>query len=97
MKKTTYLIITVIILILVVIFTLQNTSEINVNLFIWDIKTSLALLMFSLFSFGVVVALFVIAPTLIALKSTIKKDEKTISELQENAEISQKENIDNEE
>jgi hypothetical protein len=53
--------------------------------------------MFSLFSFGVVVALFVIAPTLIALKSTIKKDEKTISELQENAEISQKENIDNEE
>ncbi len=87
MKKLTYLILTIIILILIVIFTLQNTNEININLFFWDIKTSLALLIFSFFVLGIIVALVFLTPTIISLKSTLKKDEKIISELQETTDI----------
>lgn len=91
MKKSTYLILTIIILILIVLFTLQNTDEVNITLFLWEIKTSLALLIFSLFSFGVIIAIFVLAPRIVALKSALKKNEKIISKLQDsNAPITEK-------
>ncbi|MGB5172197.1 LapA family protein [Eudoraea sp.] len=83
MKQTTYLGLTIITLIFIVVFTLQNTAEVSINLLIWNIKTSLALLIFSLFSLGVLIAIFVLTPIIIALKSTLKKDQKIISELQE--------------
>jgi len=83
MKQTTYIILTIITLIFIVIFTLQNTSEVSIGFLFWNIKTSLALLIFSLFFLGVIVAIFILTPTIIALKSTLRKDEKIISELQE--------------
>lgn len=87
MKHSTYLVLAIITLILIVLFTLQNTSEVNVTLIIWNIKTSLALLIFSLFSFGVVVAIFILTPIIIGLKSRLIKDKKIISDLQETTEI----------
>jgi len=83
MKQTTYLVLTIITLIFIVVFTLQNTSEVSITLLVWNIKTSMALLIFSLFSFGVIIAIFVLTPIIIALKSTLKKDKKIISKLQE--------------
>jgi uncharacterized integral membrane protein len=83
MKQTTYIILTIITLIFIVVFTLQNTSEVSIALLFWDIKTSLALLIFSLFSLGVLIAIFILTPIIIALKSSLRKDEKIISELQE--------------
>ncbi len=96
MKKLTYLILTILILILIVIFTLQNTNEININLFFWDIKTSLALLIFSLFALGVIVALVFLTPIIIAYKSTLKKDEKIIFELQEATDMYSKKQVEKE-
>tara|TARA_R110002126_G_scaffold277560_1_gene423507 strand:- start:69659 stop:69952 length:294 start_codon:yes stop_codon:yes gene_type:complete len=87
MKQTNYIILTIITLIFIVVFTLQNTSKVSISLLFWDIKTSLALLIFSLFSLGVLITIFILAPTIIALKSTLKKDEKIISELEEVNEI----------
>jgi len=87
MKKTTYIILTIIILIGIVVFTLQNTSEVSISLLFWDIKTSLALLIFSLFALGIVLTIFILTPTIIALKSTLKKDKKIISELEQVNEI----------
>ncbi len=66
MKQTTNLGLTIITLIFVVIFTLQNTSEVSITLLFWNIKTSLALLIFSLFSIGVIIAIFVLTPIIIA-------------------------------
>ncbi len=66
MKQTTYLGLTIITLIFIVVFTLQNTAEVSINLLIWNIKTSLALLIFSLFSLGVLIAIFVLTPIIIA-------------------------------
>lgn len=83
MKQSTYLILTIISLIFIVVFTLQNTIEVTINLLFWDINTSLALLIFSLFSFGVLMAIFILMPTIITLKSALKKDEKIISEFQD--------------
>ncbi|WP_320815664.1 LapA family protein [Flavobacterium sp.] len=83
MRQTTNLILTIITLILIVVFTLQNTNEVNITLLFWEIKTSLALLIFSIFSLGVIIAIFIFTPIIIALKSKLKKDEKIISELQE--------------
>jgi uncharacterized membrane protein len=56
---------------------------VRITLLFWDIRTSLALLIFSLFSFGVLIALFALAPIIIGLKSSLKKDERIIAELQE--------------
>lgn len=87
MKQATYLILTIIILIFIVVLTLQNTSDVTITLLFWNIKTSLALLIFSLFFFGVLIAIFILTPIIIALKSTLKKDEKIISELQETNDV----------
>lgn len=83
MKQITYTILTIITLMFIVVFTLQNTNEVSIALLFWDIKTSLALLIFSLFALGVLVAIFIQTPIIIALKSTLKKDEKIISKLEE--------------
>jgi uncharacterized integral membrane protein len=84
MKQTIYITLTIVALILIVVFTLQNTSEVSIDFLFWNIKTSLALLICSLFSLGVLIAIFMLTPIIIALKSSLKKDEKMISELQEN-------------
>lgn len=83
MKKAIYLILSLIVLILIVAFTLQNPGDVNVHLVCWDLTMPLAILIVALFSFGVVVSIFVLTPTIIALKSTLKKDDQLISELQE--------------
>ena len=87
MKQTTYLLLTIITLIFIVVFTLQNTNEVSITLLFWNIKASLALLIFSLFSFGVIISIFILTPIIIALKSKLKKDKKIISELQEINEV----------
>lgn len=96
MKQTTYLILTIITLIFIVVFTLQNTGEVSISLLFWNIKTTLALLIFSLFSFGVIIAIFVLTPIIIALKSTLKKDKKIISKLQETNEVYSEKEVENE-
>jgi len=95
MKQTTNLGLTIIALIFVVIFTLQNTTEVSITLLFWNIKTSLALLIFSLFSFGIIIAIFVLTPIIIALKSTLKKDKKIISELQETSDTYSEKQVEN--
>ena len=95
MKQTTNLGLTIITLIFVVIFTLQNTSEVSITLLFWNIKTSLALLIFSLFSIGVIIAIFVLTPIIISLKSTLKKDKKLISELQETSNVYSEKEVEN--
>jgi len=95
MKQTTNLGLTIIALIFVVIFTLQNTTEVSITLLFWNIKTSLALLIFSLFSFGIIIAIFVLTPIILALKSTLKKDKKIISELQETSDAYSEKQVEN--
>ncbi|MFT4968639.1 MAG: putative integral membrane protein [Chitinophagales bacterium] len=70
MKKLSYLILTIVVLILIVLFTLQNTISVNIHVLFWNVQTSLALLIFSL---GAIASIFILTPTIIALKSSLKK------------------------
>ena len=63
MKQKTYLVLTIIILILIVVFTLQNTKEVSITLLFWNIKTSLPLLIFSLFGLGAITAFIFFSKT----------------------------------
>jgi uncharacterized integral membrane protein len=93
MKQTTYIILTIITLACIVVFTLQNTNEVSISLLFWDIKTSLALLIFTLFALGVLVTIFILSPIIIALKATLKKDEKIISDLEHVNEVYSDKNV----
>jgi uncharacterized integral membrane protein len=95
MKQATYLILTIITLIFIVVLTLQNTSEVSVNLLFWNIKTSLALFIFSLFSFGVLATIFILTPIIITLKSRLKKDELIISKLKEANDVCSEKEVEN--
>jgi uncharacterized integral membrane protein len=83
MKKASYLVLSLITLLFIVTFTLQNTSAVNIQLLSWNIQISMALLSFALFSLGVVITIVVLLPIIIALKSALKKDKKIICDLQE--------------
>lgn len=96
MKKSTNLVFTIIILILIVLFTLQNTGEVSITLFLWNIETSLALLIVSIFSFGIIIAIIVLTPRNMALRSALKENEKIISEFQKNKEVYSEKEIENE-
>lgn len=96
MKKSTNLVFTIIILILIVLFTLQNTGEVSITLFLWNIETSLALLIVSIFSFGIIIAIIVLTPRNMALRSALKENEKIISEFQKNKEAYSEKEIENE-
>ena len=83
MKQTKHLIIAIITLLFIVVFTLQNTGEVNVALLFWHINISLALLIFFLISFGVIIALLIFTPIIFNLGLRLKKDKGIISKLQD--------------
>ena len=72
MKNTIFLILLILLLLAVVIFTLQNTTGIEINIFLWQIRSSLALVLFSTFTAGFLVGVLVLAPK--ALRSAPKKE-----------------------
>ena len=69
MKRTASLIATIIILVLVVVFTLQNSEDITVDLFFWNFESSFALVLFITFALGVIAAILALLPLLIEKKS----------------------------
>ncbi|MBC8343880.1 MAG: DUF1049 domain-containing protein [Bacteroidetes bacterium] len=78
MRKTILLTLAIVILILTVVFTLQNTSEIQVNLLFWNIKTSSALLIFVSFSLGILLAISFLTPSIINLKRQLHESKSII-------------------
>ncbi len=82
MKNTIFLILLIILLLAVVIFTLQNTTGIEINIFIWQIRSSLALVLFSTFAAGFLVGLLALAPR--ALRAAPKKDKNELDRLNSN-------------
>ena len=82
MKQKTYFGLTIIILLLIVVFTLQNTNEVSITLLFWNVKISLALLIFSLFGLGVITAfIFILRPRINTHKSKSKRTEHFTDDL----------------
>lgn len=81
MKKPIYLVLSIIILTFVIIFTIQNTTQLDINILFWKITTSQVVLIFSMFSFGILLAITLLIPTIIKYKSeirTLKKSNKLV-------------------
>ncbi len=81
MKKSAFLITTIILLITIVVFTLQNTILIRVDILFWNIETSLALLIFSTFSVGALGAIIFLIPTIFNLRRQITESENKNNQL----------------
>lgn len=82
MKRTLSLISILTLLILVVIFTLQNAESVQIQFLFWSMDLSLAILIFILFFLGVIVGVLTLIPTVFHLKKTqgmIQKSAENIS------------------
>lgn len=64
MKKTVSLVLAVILLMLVVIFTLQNTQAVRIDVFFWGFESSLALIIFATFTAGFLLGMLALLPRL---------------------------------
>lgn len=76
MKKTFALIISTVILLLTVIFTLQNSQIANVDFNFWNTEASLSLILFITISNGLITAIIALAPVIFSLKSDVKRLKK---------------------
>ncbi len=90
MKRPAYLLLAIIFLVIIVIFTLQNTNEMDVKVFFWDIYVSQAILIFSVFSAGVLLAILLMLPTIMRLKKEVKTVKKTLQSSVKNVDSSGK-------
>ena len=80
MKK--WMIIWLILAALLVVFAIQNAGPVDVDLWFWEIRSSLALLIFLVFAIGVVTGLLYSAWT--AHKKRIKEKAKAKAKLSQN-------------
>jgi len=73
MKKSISLIISITVLVLAVIFTLQNAGVIQVKILFWSLEASLSLILILTFAIGAISALVVILPIIFTLTKTKNK------------------------
>lgn len=74
MKYSFALIASITILILTVIFTLQNTQVAHVKFLVWNTETSLSLILFITFSIGIIASVIALLPVIIKHRE-IRKNE----------------------
>ena len=64
-------------LLLVVIFVLQNAEEVHISLWLWEVKSSMALVLFSTLALGVLVGLLF---SVGGKRKSVDKEKKIIEE-----------------
>lgn len=77
MRKSIYSILTIALLILVVIITLQNTGEVSIRLLFWNLDIPLAILVFAMFALGVIITILRLSPSLITPGGSRAKEKRT--------------------
>ena len=77
-----YTIIAILIALLAVVFALQNSQIVMVNLFFWDFSSSMALMMLITLVIGIVSGMLTMFPTIYRKNSAVKSHNKKIMELE---------------
>ncbi len=77
-----FLVITLLIAILAVIFALQNPTNVTVTFLTWRFESSLALVLLLTFALGVVLGLVTLISALIRRSLTISSQKKKIAQLE---------------
>ncbi|TVR41137.1 MAG: LapA family protein [Cryomorphaceae bacterium] len=75
------LVIALILAVLLIVFALQNTSTVGVNLWFWRIESSMALLVIILLAAGVLIGLLATLPTTSKRKQRIKELEDKLRKM----------------
>ncbi len=81
MKKSFSLILLVILVILIVVFTLQNSENVSVKFFSVEFISSLSLVIFLTLTFGIVIAILALSPSMLKdrkLRKTLRKKIKNL-------------------
>lgn len=78
-----FLVIALVIAVFAVIFALQNLPSVTVVFLIFQVKTSLALVLLTTFVLGILVGLLVLVPTTVRQKLKLSKNKKRMAELEE--------------
>ncbi len=78
------LIFALIIALLAVIFSVQNTEPVTINFLFWTFQGSLALILLITLVTGVVIGFLASSPSLLKRRSTISSQKKKIAELEAN-------------
>ena len=86
MKKTFYLILIAMLIILVVVFTLQNSDSVLIKFFYLEFSSSLSLIIFLTFVFGGLVAIIALSPSMIKDSKLNKTMRKKIKQLESQVE-----------
>jgi uncharacterized integral membrane protein len=76
MKKPLIIILSAFILILTIVFTLQNAKEVEISYFFWNCSASLALLLFVTLSVGMLTTVIILVPVIAHLKKVRDKNDK---------------------
>ena len=77
-KVKYYILLSLIVSILAIIFSAQNSQIVEIKLFFWSIQTNQALLLVSLMAIGFVIGLLVLLSEIFKLKSRIKLLEREL-------------------
>ncbi len=86
MRKTLSLILIAVLMILIVVFTLQNSDQVLVKFFSYEFSSSLSLILFLTFALGFIIAVLVMSPGKINDNKTIKRLNKNIKGLEKEIE-----------
>jgi uncharacterized integral membrane protein len=79
-----FLILSLLIIALVVVFAVQNTALTTVNFFVWTFQGSLALILLIALSAGVLISLLASLPTMVNNRLTLRSHKKKLVELEAN-------------
>ena len=81
-----FIILSIVVAILVIVFTLQNITPVTVVFLFWMFHGSLALVLFLALAAGAMICLFASLPSMIKGKWTIAKQKKKILEIENSLE-----------
>ena len=87
MKKTLYLILLILIVSISVIFTIQNTNQVDVRFFSWDLEMSLAYIIFLSILTGIVFSALWILINMFKYKKQIRTLKKQCKNYEKQSEI----------
>jgi uncharacterized integral membrane protein len=83
MKNAAVLIISIMMLLVTVVFTLQNVQVIKVNCFFWSVESSLSLVLFITVGLGILAAIVGLLPIIFSLRAAKKNLKLEVEEIRE--------------
>ena len=73
MKNPATIIISLILLLLAIIFAVQNSGAVDITIYFWEVSISLAIILFSTLFIGIIIGIFLLIPTILKLRRRVAR------------------------